>query len=917
MIVLLTSSSSSPTTGKEEATSTKSIGGKASSLAKLSTIQGLQANVPKSYALSTAFFRPWIDQLKIDAAADENACNELKAACLSLPLNSEQQHTLNELASILSKHFSHGGLAAVRSSAVEEDGSELSYAGMFETVLGVTPSTLERAVRTCFASKFDYRVFHYASTHGGNSACNDGFAVVVMEMVDAQVAGVAFSANPLNSDRDECVIDSSFGLGESVVDGSVTADRFIYDKVQKKLMQKSIGAKKLERRLNTVEVGGVRKTSIDDEARQLACSLTENQVKEIVRLTCLVEEEYGMPMDIEWAYDDKSKLCLLQARPITTLYQLDKAMMTKPGERRVLYYDSNITQDATTTNPFTHMDMQIFCRGSCVIGGLPLNFDVERCFNKDPTRPLFYGETRMYMNQSMTLKYQSPSQLAKGAELMCPYTASLFRSSDCDRDKYKMKKLPKGINLRNTWKLFHQFPMMKLYNIGKRFKKEPDVAAREYRQIVEKDLLKLKELEMRGYDKAKGLQSFSNELFLALQPSMEQEIGALMVCVLGTYKALDKRRLQEKTPESRKEYDALCSGFGGDELMEINIAVNELANKLGKDIWEQYSHDNIDQLAERIENNTNGVLSDLPADFVSGWIEFLDNFGWDRDDQMFISSPSYRDDPTFLLTRLMQNVGIESPSIKQQKQVAKRREVMKLHEERAASKRFTHPFMLKKVRKRNEILDNLVWIRNAPKLHISHAFGILRMNVLQAEEYLISKNMLEEKGDIFHLDLEEVDKALADESYDLMSLIRPRKAIYGRAKKSKECPILVDSRCRILRPDPPSQSDAEEGTLIGAAVAPGTATGRVRIVNSPTDEFKQGEILAAVVTNPAWTPLFAGASAVILQMGGALQHGALCAREYGKPAVSSIDIHNVIKTGMIVAVDGNSGTVKIIEYSEE
>ncbi|KAL7549106.1 hypothetical protein ACHAWF_012374 [Thalassiosira exigua] len=507
----------------------------------------------------------------------------------------------------------------------------------------------------------------------------------------------------------------------------------------------------------------------------------------------------------------------------------------------------------------------------------------------------------------------STEKCANSAELLCPYTASLFRSSDCDRSKYKMKKLPKGINLKNSYKLFRQIPLMRLYKIGKRFEREPEQAVDEYKQLVKQDLAKLKELEVRGYDKAKGIHQYSHELFLAIQPSVEQEMGALFFSILNTFKAVDKKRRTENTQEIREEYDALCSGFEGDELMEINIAVNQLANKLGSDIWQQYSHENLDQLAERVEMNGSGLLMDLPSDFISAWREFLDTYGWDRDDQMFISSPSYRDDPIFLLTRLKQNVGIKCPSIKLQQQVAKRREVMKLQETRAASQRFRHPFMLKKIQKRNLILDKLMWMRNAPKLHISHAFGILRSEVLEVEKHLISTNRLEEKGDIFHLDLEEVDKALADEAYDLMALVRPRKVVYQRAKKSKECPILVDSRCRILRPDPPSQLDVEEGTLVGAAISPGTARGRVRIVNSPADRFEQGEVLAAVVTSPAWTPLFAGASAVILKMGGALQHGALCAREFGLSAVSNIDIHSVLETGMLVEVNGDTGTVKIIE----
>lgn len=116
-------------------------------------------------------------------------------------------------------------------------------------------------------------------------------------------------------------------------------------------------------------------------------------------------------------------------------------------------------------------------------------------------------------------------------------------------------------------------------------------------------------------------------------------------------------------------------------------------------------------------------------------------------------------------------------------------------------------------------------------------------------------------------------------------------------------------------PDPPNQEDIDDGVLLGAAISPGVATGRVRLLMSPTDRFEKGEVLAATVTSPAWTPLFVGASAIILQIGGALQHGALCAREFGKPAVSNIDVHNVLKNGMVVTVDGNAGTIKIDESS--
>lgn len=119
----------------------------------------------------------------------------------------------------------------------------------------------------------------------------------------------------------------------------------------------------------------------------------------------------------------------------------------------------------------------------------------------------------------------------------------------------------------------------------------------------------------------------------------------------------------------------------------------------------------------------------------------------------------------------------------------------------------------------------------------------------------------------------EVDKALTDKTMDLMILVKRRQAIYNRALKATECPMLIDSRCRILRPDPPKSDNLEPGVLLGVAVAPGIATGRVRVMNSPTDRFEHGEVLATTVTSPAWTPLFIGAAGIVLQVGGALQHG--------------------------------------------
>merc|ERR1711971_746868 len=108
--------------------------------------------------------------------------------------------------------------------------------------------------------------------------------------------------------------------------------------------------------------------------------------------------------------------------------------------------------------------------------------------------------------------------------------------------------------------------------------------------------------------------------------------------------------------------------------------------------------------------------------------------------------------------------------------------------------------------------------------------------------------MGEETGDIFHLKIDEVDAAVSDPALELKEIVRPRKVVYERALKSTVCPLLVDSRCRILQPDPPTFREGEEpepGTLIGSAIAPGVAAGKVRILRNPNEPFECGNVLCA------------------------------------------------------------------------
>jgi phosphoenolpyruvate synthase/pyruvate phosphate dikinase len=211
---------------------------------------------------------------------------------------------------------------AVRSSAVDEDGADTSFAGQHDTYLNVVgaEAVCEAALR-CWASARAPRALEYRRRHG---LPVDGarIAVLIQQLVVADVSGVVFSANPLTGQPGEVVINASWGLGESVVGGSVTPDTYVvstetgpasptgsWTVVQRGLAEK--------RRMTVAVTGGTREV---DVPRLLWSrpALADAQIVEMARLAHVLERTMGWPVDLECAYRGDA-LYLLQCRPITTL----------------------------------------------------------------------------------------------------------------------------------------------------------------------------------------------------------------------------------------------------------------------------------------------------------------------------------------------------------------------------------------------------------------------------------------------------------------------------------------------------------------------------------------------------------------------------------------------------------------------
>ena len=220
---------------------------------------------------------------------------------------------------------------AVRSSATAEDLPGASFAGQQDTYLNVvgTDAVLD-ATRRCWASLWTERAVSYRTTQGIDHA-EVSLAVVVQRMVDADVAGVMFTANPVTGNRRQLVVDASPGLGESVVSGSVNPDRFVLDAGTGAAVEVTVGDKRTA--VRSVAGGGTR--TVDTEASAEPC-LTTAQLHSLTALAAAVTAVYDDPQDTEWAIDADGVAWLTQARSITTLYPVPVSPLppAAPARRR-------------------------------------------------------------------------------------------------------------------------------------------------------------------------------------------------------------------------------------------------------------------------------------------------------------------------------------------------------------------------------------------------------------------------------------------------------------------------------------------------------------------------------------------------------------------------------------------------------
>ncbi len=208
---------------------------------------------------------------------------------------------------------------AVRSSATAEDSSSAAWAGQLESYLNTTEKNLLENVKKCWASLFTPRAIFYRYEKNLHKQ-KISVAVVVQKMVDSEISGVAFSVHPVTQDENQLIIEASFGLGEAIVSGQVTPDSYVVEKKLRRIIDINVNIQ--DRGLHRAKINGSEWKSIQKKIGKKQV-LSDKQILKLSELILKIENHYGFPVDIEWAFAN-NKFYIVQSRPITTLQKIIK-----------------------------------------------------------------------------------------------------------------------------------------------------------------------------------------------------------------------------------------------------------------------------------------------------------------------------------------------------------------------------------------------------------------------------------------------------------------------------------------------------------------------------------------------------------------------------------------------------------------
>jgi phosphoenolpyruvate synthase/pyruvate phosphate dikinase len=779
---------------------------------------------------------------------------------------------------------------AVRSSATAEDLPTASFAGQQDTYLNVRgDEQMLQAIRKCWASLFTDRAISYRAKNNFDHR-SVLLSVVVQQMVFPEVSGIMFTADPISGHRSTVSIDASFGLGEALVSGLVSADLYQVRSgaiIGKKIARKKIGIFSLP------EGGTVTKDLPEDmQERQ---SLDDGQITQLAALGEKIKRHYGSDQDIEWCYAD-GRFSIVQSRPITSLYPLPHVPVAQ-GESPHLLLSSGHQQMMTdamkpmalsvwrTMFPFGKSSLRSESDLMYTAGGR-LYIDITKLFLLKPARKLF------------------PKVLNNIDERMSSGVAEFI-----ERDSF-FQNLPTQPGLK---KAVFEF-------VG-------PIAARAIRNLL--------------FARTAQAVNSINRKIEALTKACEERLSGVtgperIVCVQEQVGSLLRTFFRELLPYplagivASRLVHALAQKWLGDSAVvhvlnkslpgnvtsEMGLMIGDLADTARRypQVAELIRSGDPSHFRERLKSVEGG------AEFGREWDRFMQKYGMRCPGEIDVTRPRWREDASTLLPSIDSHMRSAQPREHREKFAQGVREATAAANDLVSRLR-AKPFGWMKAKLMSRLLmvyRDLMGIREHPKYSMIQQLGLVREVLLEEARQLVRTGVLKQVDDVFYFTLDEwLALTQGTLMVDVEQLLDQRKRDYERYSKLTP-PRLMTSEGEIVT-GRRKQQDAPEGALLGTPVSAGVVEGIARVVLRPEEaKLNKGEILIAPFTDPGWTPLFLSAIGLVMEVGGLMTHGAVVAREYGLPAVVGIDgATERIKDGDYIRLDGTRGYVLILEQPNE
>jgi rifampicin phosphotransferase len=862
-------------------------GGKAANLGEL-TRTGLP--VPPGFCVTTTAYELVAEGAGLDTILDDLAKTrvddtarlaELAAAARAALLEAPVPQDLAQAIIAAYRELGEGVPVAVRSSATAEDLPYASFAGQQDTYLNVVGvEAVLDAVRRCWASLWSDRAVSYRASNGIDPR-DVRLAVAVQRMVEATAAGILFTANPLTGRRRQAVIDASPGLGEAVVSGAVNPDHFVVNTATGEIVERRLGDKRVA--VRPAAGGGTRRVelaeSIDD------ASLEDDQIRALAALGARVEAHYGTPQDTEWAIDGEGRVWLLQARPITTLFPLPASAPATDDELRV-YFSFNVAQGVY--RPLTPMGVQAFRLFASAMVTL-----IGRPPRDLAAGPPFFTEAggRIFLDLTRALRTRfGRGLLDRLTRIGEARTAPILRSLAAD------PRLAPGTEPR--WPILRAVLLLMI-----RGRTPLRVAQALLRPAAARSRVTRLEADLRApgdapRDAAGRLRAVER-LLLGFPPRMFTIVPPIFATGLGSY-ALAGKLLGDLAADHERQ--VVLRGLPHNPTTEMDLRLWALAQSVrGDPASARALHETPpERLAQDYREGT------LPPKLQRALAYFLRLYGHRGVAEIDLGLPRWSEDPAYILGVLANYLRFDDPELAPDAQF---RRAAREAEEMVAE-------LTRRARGENRLRGALVGfllnraralagVREVPKFSAVLVLARARALLWEVGEEMAGSGLLERPGDIFFITPPEARAALGGK--DLRPAVRERRAGYERELDRRHVP-------RILLSDgtePTAEEAVADGALRGTPASPGTVTAKARVILEPSGaSLEPGEILVAPSTDPGWTPLFLTAGGLVMEMGGAMSHGAVVAREYGIPAVVGVpDATERITTGERITVDGSAGTV--------